>query len=70
MIETFVSIFYGYWLVGAVFGLYFVIWGAARIDHDAEALTWQMRLILLPGSVALWPLLLGKLLDHPKTKQP
>jgi hypothetical protein len=65
---TIVTLFYGYWLVGAVFGLYFVIWGAARLDHDAEAMTWQMRLILLPGSVALWPLLLGKLLDLSKTK--
>lgn len=69
MIETFVSIFYSYWLVGVVFGLYFVVWGAARLDHDAEALTWPMRLILLPGSVILWPLLLGRLLELRKSKQ-
>lgn len=68
MIETFVSIFYGYWLVGAVFGLYFVGWGAARLGHDAESLTLPMRLTLLPGSVVLWPVLLGKLIDARKLK--
>jgi hypothetical protein len=57
-------LFYGYWLIGAGFGLYFVGWGAARLDHDAESLTWPMRLLLLPGSVALWPVLALKLIDH------
>ncbi len=68
MLEFLLSLFYGYLLIGAMFGLYFVGWGAAQIDHDAEALSWPMRLILWPGSVALWPVLALKLVQHRQQK--
>ena len=64
MIATLINLFYGYWLLGTVFGLYFVSWGAARLDDEAKTMSWPVRLLLLPGSIALWPLLLGKLLKR------
>ena len=63
MILLLLALFYGYWLIGALFGVYFVGWGAAgRLDAEARGLSWGMRLLLWPGSVVLWPLLLRKLL--------
>ena len=61
MTETLVTLFYGYCLLGAIFGLYFVSWGAARLDPDAHEMPVMLRLLLWPASVALWPLLLRKL---------
>ena len=65
--ELLVTIFYGYLAIGAAFGLYFVIWGAARIDPDAQNLPFLLRLLLWPASVALWPILLVKVIKAGKT---
>ncbi len=59
--QTLVTVFYAYLGVGAVFGLYFVSRGAARIDPAAHQLPILLRLLLWPASVALWPVLLPKL---------
>ncbi|GAB4032412.1 hypothetical protein [Spirosoma gilvum] len=64
MIQTLVMLFYGYVAIGVIFGVYFVGWGATRIDHEAKDINLTVRLLLLPGSGALWPLLLQKLLRH------
>ena len=54
------------WVVGAVgvyaalgflFALAFVSRGVGRIDPGARQATWAFRLLILPGTVALWPLL-------------
>lgn len=60
LIESLVTIFYGYAALGTLFGIYFVIWGAARIDDEAHDLPLLLRFLLWPGSVALWPVLLLK----------
>lgn len=46
-----------YLAIGFVFGLAFVVRGAGRIDPSARNGTWGFRLLILPGSVALWPVL-------------
>jgi hypothetical protein len=56
------SFFYSYLALGGLFGLYFVGWGAARLDPVAHQLSWSVRLLLWPASLALWPVLLLKLL--------
>lgn len=61
--ELLVYLFYGYLALGAVFGVYFVGWGAARIDPDAHQMPIALKLVLWPASVALWPLLLGKIVS-------
>lgn len=47
--------------VGAVFALGFALWGVARIDPAAHGMPVTVRLLILPGAAALWPLLLCKL---------
>jgi hypothetical protein len=47
-----------YFACGFVFALAFAFWGAQRIDPHAGPGTWGFRLLIIPGSTALWPLLL------------
>lgn len=42
---------------GLVFALFFVTRGVGRVDPVARESTWGFRLIIVPGVVALWPLL-------------
>ena len=47
-----------YLACGMVFAIPFVFVGASRIDPHAAGGSWGFRLLILPGSMALWPLLL------------
>lgn len=46
-----------YLAIGIVFALAFVTRGAGRIDPAAREGSWGFRLVILPGTAALWPLL-------------
>ncbi len=46
--------------IGVVFALLFVTMGVARVDPAAHGASWGFRLIILPGTVALWPFMLAK----------
>jgi len=46
-----------YLLAGLAFAPPFVIRGVGRIDPAARGASWGFRLIVVPGVVALWPLL-------------
>ena len=50
--------FYLYALLGVVFAFAFVTIGVKRIDSQANGSSVAFRLLILPGSVAFWPLLL------------
>lgn len=54
----------GYLAAGFVFGLAFVTVGVARLDPAARGTTAAFRLLILPGSVALWPALAAKWVRH------
>lgn len=45
-----------YAALGLVFAIAFVLRGAARIDPQARGASWGFRLAILPGVIALWPL--------------
>ncbi len=64
--EEFITGFTGflgiYFILGVLFGIYFFVKGAARMDPLITESKWTVRLLLLPGSIGLWPILLGKLL--------
>jgi hypothetical protein len=45
---------------GLVFAIPFALVGAKRIDPRAEHATRGFRLLVLPGAMALWPLLLHR----------
>ena len=46
--------------VGLVFAIAFVSIGVSRIDPDARGAGVRFRLLILPGSVVLWPYLLSR----------
>lgn len=64
--ESVISIFLlflaAYAGLGLLFGLYFFFRGAAQIDPVIADSKWTVRLLLIPGSIGLWPLLLAKLI--------
>ncbi|MEZ4775532.1 MAG: hypothetical protein R3D00_20270 [Bacteroidia bacterium] len=64
MFETIVSVTFTlvgiYLLVGVLFGLFFVFRGVQKTDPGAEGTGLGFRLLILPGAIALWPVLLGK----------
>ncbi|MBI4718530.1 MAG: hypothetical protein HY763_12045 [Planctomycetes bacterium] len=47
-----------YALLGLLFAVAFVTCGVQRLDPAARPAPWGFRLLILPGSAALWPLLL------------
>jgi membrane protein implicated in regulation of membrane protease activity len=51
--------------VGVLFALAFVIRGAAAMDPVARTTPLHVRIILLPGATALWPMLLVKWFSSP-----
>lgn len=58
----FVDAFYLYLGIGLVFALWFVANGVDKIDDAMHGTPWTLRLLLLPGSALLWPVLLKKYL--------
>ena len=51
-----------YLVSGLLFAGGFLMLWIGRLDPLAAHASWRVRLLLLPGSVLLWPLLAGKLL--------
>jgi len=61
-----------YLLLGLVFAIAFVLIGATVIDDTARGSSAGFKIIILPGSILLWPVLLKKWIakrsvDHDKT---
>lgn len=68
IIPILVYLFFLYLLVGLIVGLWFVFRGVNRVDEGMKPAGWWLRLLLLPASMALWPLLLKKYFRITKTK--
>ena len=49
-----------YVAIGVIFAIPFVIRGVNRVDPGAADGTWGFRLIIVPGVVALWPILMRR----------
>lgn len=58
--ELAVQIFMIYLLVGVIFSIAFVFRGAQVVDHGAKGVSVWFKLLLIPGAIALWPVLLVK----------
>ena len=70
--ELFVWTLTVYGALGALFALAFVFVGVQRIDSEAKGSGFAFRLLLFPGTVAFWPLLLRRWLHGapgPPTEQ-
>lgn len=50
-----------YCIVGLIFAAWFVSKAAGRMDPDARGATRGFRMLIFPGTVALWPLLLWRI---------
>ncbi len=50
-----------YFALGIFFAIYFVFFGVAKIDSVTKGASIAFRTLIIPGSVALWPLLAYKL---------
>jgi hypothetical protein len=53
-----------YTAAGLLFGVAFVAVGVTRIDPAARGTSAAFRLLILPGSAALWPALAAKWARH------
>lgn len=58
-----VSIAGVYAAIGVVFAFFFVTRGVGRIDPAAKEGTIGFRVLVFPGTVALWPLLMRRVQD-------
>lgn len=50
-----------YAVLGVLFALAFVSVGVSKIDPEAQGTKLGFRLIIIPGVIAFWPLLLKRL---------
>jgi hypothetical protein len=60
-IETVTAVLNGvalYAAAGTVFALVFLLLGVTRIDNGAKGTGLGFRLLIIPGLIALWPLML------------
>jgi len=64
------SAFAVYLIPGVVFALGFVLFGVEKVDATAHGATPGFRLIIIPGAVLLWPILLRKWLKAAKKEAP
>jgi hypothetical protein len=49
---------------GVIFSIYFFFKGASRLDPIIKESKWTVRLLLVPGAIATWILLLPKLIKN------
>ena len=68
MAEIFVYIFYAYLITGLLFGLWFIFKGVQKVDAGMEGAKIGLRLLLLPGSMLLWPVMANKYAKRKKEK--
>ncbi len=58
-----------YAIIGAAFGVGFVLRGVERIDPAARGTGWGFRLLIWPGAAALWPLLARRWMRATRTER-
>lgn len=53
-----------YVVAGFVFAMTFISKGIHRIDEGAHGTGWGFKLIIIPGTIVFWPLLLKKWVEQ------
>ena len=61
VINIFLAVLGSYLLIGLLFGLYFLFKGATKIDPLMQDTKKKVRVLLVPGVIATWPFLIGRL---------
>ena len=65
-INIFLGVLAIYFLIGFLFGLYFVFIGATKIDPLMKETKKKVRVLLLAGVIVTWPFLIKKLFNTKK----
>ena len=60
--EIFLILLATYLTCGLLFAIPFVLGGAKKIDPQAAHGSWGFWFIIIPGTMALWPMLLRRLI--------
>jgi hypothetical protein len=60
IVKTVLGLVLLYLTCGLLFGVAFVAVGAGRVDSAAGGTSFAFRLLILPGTVAFWPLLAAR----------
>lgn len=60
MLDLVFLVLFVYALLGFVIGVFVVLLGFSRIDPLIRSSSFSVRLLLLPGVIALWPIMLTK----------
>jgi len=58
--ETLLALLGVYLACGLVFAVAFALIGVRRVDPHAAGSSWGFRALVVPGAMALWPLLLKR----------
>jgi hypothetical protein len=64
-VDIFVEVLTLYAALGVIFAIAFLVRGVSRIDAHAAGAGSGFRLMIFPGVVALWPLLLSRWIRVP-----
>ena len=62
LIKIFIQFLDFYFLIGFLFGTYFGVKGAKKLDNKIKDSKWTVNLLLVPGAIAIWPILLFKII--------
>lgn len=68
--EIVVALVTAYVGAGAIFTAAFVTWGVGRVDHRAADAGWGFRVLIVPGSTLLWPMMLARWIRSGREKRP
>jgi hypothetical protein len=60
----------GYLALGIFAGIAFIVRGVDRVDPAMAGSPKRVRLVILPGAIALWPILLAMWVRAPKHPHP
>ncbi|MDP4132329.1 MAG: hypothetical protein Q8939_19395 [Bacteroidota bacterium] len=66
ILNFFLKIISAYLIGGFVFAAIFVVKGVDKLDESARGSSIGFRIIIIPGTVIFWPLLLKKWLESQK----
>ena len=65
--EVILLIVLAYVLCGLALGVPFVLGGVDRVDEAARGASLGFRVLILPGTIALWPLVATKWIKAPRS---
>ena len=65
--EVILLIVLAYVLCGLALGVPFVLGGVDRVDEAARGASLGFRVLILPGTIALWPLMATKWIKAPRS---